>query len=38
MAGLRRAEPSVEVRADAFVSLFLHANPRDLRDPRSGPR
>ena len=37
-----RAEPewdlnaSVEERADAFVSLFLNAGPKDLRDPRMG--
>jgi hypothetical protein len=37
-----RAEPawdlntSVEERADAFVSLFLNAAPRDLRQTRMG--
>jgi len=38
IAGLRRAEHSAEARADAFASLFLKANPSDLRDPHSGPR
>jgi len=38
IAGLRRAEHSAEARADAFASLFLKANPKDLRDPHSGPR
>ena len=38
MVALARTEHSAEARADAFASLFLNATPRDLRDPRSGPR
>jgi hypothetical protein len=39
IVGLQRgAGHSVEARADAFASLFLNADPRDLRDPHSGPR
>ncbi|HEY4078478.1 MAG TPA: hypothetical protein VGM26_16225 [Rhizomicrobium sp.] len=32
------SERSVEARADAFVSLFLNAERKDPRDPRTGPR